>query len=60
MAQRQCLVNILSKSAPYMDRQRKARKREPANVQTEKEEKDEHLKLLTMPHTICFEKIIKN
>ena len=42
-----------------MDRQRKARKREPANVQTEKEEKDEHLKLLTMPHTICFQKNYK-
>ena len=37
-----------------MDEQREARKREPADMQTEKGEKDEHLKLLTMPRTILF------
>ena len=37
-----------------MDGQREARKREPAEVQMVKREKDEHLKLLTMPRTILF------
>ena len=32
-----------------MDGEREARKRETADVQMEKEKKDEHLKLLTMP-----------
>ena len=41
-----------------MDGQREIRKRETADAQMEK--KDEHLKLLTMPCTISFYKIIKN
>ena len=32
----------------------KARKKETADVKTEKGEKDEHLKLSTMPCTILF------
>ena len=35
-----------------MDGQREARKRETADVQMEKEEKNEHLKLLIMPRTV--------
>ena len=35
-----------------MDGQRETRKSEPADVQTKKGEKDEHLKLLYMPRTI--------
>ena len=44
MAQRQRLVNILSKAALKMDGQRKTRKREPEDVQGEKVKKDQHLK----------------
>ena len=39
-----------------MDGQREARKREPAEVQMVKREKDEHLKLLPIPRTILFYK----
>ena len=45
MAQRQRLVNIPLKAAPQIDGQREARKRETADAQMEKGEKDEHLKL---------------
>ena len=44
-----------------MDGQREARKRETADVQMEKGEKDEHLKLSTLPCTnFILSKIIKN
>jgi len=52
IAQRQRLVNILSKAAPWLDGQREDRKRKPSDVQMENGEKDEHLKLLTVPRTI--------
>ena len=60
MAQRQRLVNILSKAAPKgKGKQREARKKEPGDVQTDKGEKDEHLKLSTLPRTILFYKNYK-
>jgi len=43
-----------------MSNLRKVRKRETVDVQMEKGEKDEHLKLLTLPRTIYFTKIIEN
>ena len=57
MSQKQQLVNILSRAAPYMDGQRETRKRETADAQREK--KDEHLKLLTMSRTILIYKNYK-
>ena len=42
-----------------MDRQREARKREPANMQTKKGKKDEHLKLSNISRTILFYKNYK-
>ena len=39
-----------------MDGQREARKRETVDVQMDKGEIDEHLKLLTIPRTILFYK----
>jgi len=42
-----------------MDGQREAGKRETADEQMEKGEKDEHLKLITMPRTILFYKNYK-
>ena len=41
-----------------MDGKREARKRETADIQMEKGEKDEHLKLLTKHPTILLYKII--
>ena len=42
-----------------MDGQREARKRETADALIEKGENDEHLKLMTMPRTILFNKNYK-
>jgi len=42
-----------------MDGQRDERKKEPADVQREKGEKNEHLKLLPMPRTNLFNKNYK-
>ena len=56
MAQRQRLVNILSKTSSKNIRAKGSNKKEPADAQMEEGGKAEHLKLLTTDRTILFYK----